>query len=618
MDKHFQSRPSATLAVLVTLLIGVFCQSMFAQSSSDKALLEEAAQHGPAVAAVLEMPRTEPADGLFAVFTLLDLGEPQVASVLLQPVLSAKLDQQTRAALVDRFGTARFLRLARMERPSDETTDFSGALKFVEACLAAAQERAQDPRRIAKLIADLNDPSAEIRYAAIVDLKATGIHGAAACFHELARLATTASDDPTDEPEYRRSSLLHALAALRPAADPLILAGLAEGTGQLRIDLAELCVRQEVLTAASTLAALANGAGSDPAVSQVAQDALKQLGLSRPSSAEAATLLHREIDRLEARLLQVESRDDSMETVWLWNAETQQLQGREVSSEQGLVLVAARLARLLGRLEDAGPQDRHLALIYAYQQADLLGDGVAGDARQLADSLPIAEVNETLAEAVRRGHFSAAIACIKLLGERGDTEALASSTGLPTILAQLVKHPNRRLRYAALQSVMQISPQSPFAGSSAVPRALWNFVAVENGEHLDQAAQALAWIAQLLESKHPYDELLRNAQLAEQSLFQAELTEASLNVLTALGTSGSQLALLDFASQTGRSIELRRRAAEAFAQSVGRFGKRLTTKQIRTQYQRYNASELADAAVQELLGQLLDTIESPGRTASDP
>ena len=55
------------------------------------------------------------------------LGEPQVASVLLQPVLSAKLDQQSRSALVNRFGTARFLQLARLEQQSDGAADFSGA-----------------------------------------------------------------------------------------------------------------------------------------------------------------------------------------------------------------------------------------------------------------------------------------------------------------------------------------------------------------------------------------------------------------------------------------------------------------------------------------------------------
>jgi hypothetical protein len=39
----------------------------------------------------------------------------------------------------------------------------------------------------------------------------------------------------------------------------------------------------------------------------------------------------------------------------------------------------------------------------------------------------------------------------------------------------------------------------------------------------------------------------------------------------------------------------------------------LTTSEIRQQYDQYNASETADAATQQVLGSILDTIEKKGR-----
>jgi hypothetical protein len=43
---------------------------------------------------------------------------------------------------------------------------------------------------------------------------------------------------------------------------------------------------------------------------------------------------------------------------------------------------------------------------------------------------------------------------------------------------------------------------------------------------------------------------------------------------------------------------------------VKSYGVQLTREQIRTQYERYNASEFADAETQEILGQILDVLES--------
>jgi hypothetical protein len=65
-----------------------------------------------------------------------------------------------------------------------------------------------------------------------------------------------------------------------------------------------------------------------------------------------------------------------------------------------------------------------------------------------------------------------------------------------------------------------------------------------------------------------------------------------------------------FASRRTLPIEARRQAAVAFDQSVKSRGLLLTTAEILAQYTHYNASAAADADTQQVLGSLLDTIES--------
>jgi hypothetical protein len=124
-----------------------------------------------------------------------------------------------------------------------------------------------------------------------------------------------------------------------------------------------------------------------------------------------------------------------------------------------------------------------------------------------------------------------------------------------------------------------------------------------------QAAQALDWIAKLLAVGAPYDELRRDGVLVNRTLYVPELAPASIRVLATLGTADSQATLADYASAPNVAIEIRRQAAEALAASFHQFGIQLTREQILRQYDRYNASESADAETQQVLGSVLDAIE---------
>lgn len=124
-----------------------------------------------------------------------------------------------------------------------------------------------------------------------------------------------------------------------------------------------------------------------------------------------------------------------------------------------------------------------------------------------------------------------------------------------------------------------------------------------------RAEKSLAWIAQLLTGPNKLDELIRDSRVAHGALVDPALSNQAVAVLASLGTAESQTALVDFASAPSVAIADRQAAAAAFAKSVGQFGLQLTQTQLRSQYDRYNDSETADAATQKVLSQILDVIE---------
>jgi len=124
-----------------------------------------------------------------------------------------------------------------------------------------------------------------------------------------------------------------------------------------------------------------------------------------------------------------------------------------------------------------------------------------------------------------------------------------------------------------------------------------------------EATQALTWLSALATGHRPFYKIRRTEPVVEAALYGSTATPA-IATLAKLGTRKSQAALANFVSQSSLSAEARSQAAEAFRESVSAHGLLLTTSEILAQYDRYNASERADAETQRVLGALLDTIES--------
>src|SRR5439155_9234659 len=96
------------------------------------------------------------------------------------------------------------------------------------------------------------------------------------------------------------------------------------------------------------------------------------------------------------------------------------------------------------------------------------------------------------------------------------------------------------------------------------------------------------------------------------------LAAGAAALLAFYATPKAQTALVESASQNSRPLTDRQAAAAAFVAAVKARGIGLTQGQIAQQYARYNASQSLDKPTQELLGSILDAIESPAIARGEP
>ena len=133
---------------------------------------------------------------------------------------------------------------------------------------------------------------------------------------------------------------------------------------------------------------------------------------------------------------------------------------------------------------------------------------------------------------------------------------------------------------------------------------------VDSAERDRQAEQALVWLVELSQVPPGLYNLRRIEPAVLKALDRPEHSPKAAIVLAAFGTATSQKALVDLASQSLSPLEVRQAAADAFIESVVRYGTLLTTAELARQYERFNQSETQDRETQRLLGSVLDAIEA--------
>lgn len=719
----------------------------------------------PAVQALMDTDPQTPLDQMNVILLLLDLKQPKPAKIIFDKLYATEIDEPGLVALGKKIGMPGIYRLA-------EVTEFrpNGGI-FARKVEMAMNSAARNPDRLAELIERLKEKSLDVRVAAIDELRQGREAAALALVNVL--------QDPTRLDEH--AGVRAALASLgNDGIEPLGLIALRGSESDRTAALTALGMTDDH-AARPALYSAAFGSENPSIVRQVASQGIVRGQGKLPSPIGAAAELYLDAKRLY--LTRPTQLDRMIEAgaiynahLWQWNAAAKK---PELVTTKPRVVALAHAARLAEIAADITGRDPHAVTLAqaasleaamsapetAKPQAAPAAEAPAADAPadpDAATAKPAAtnaaaapdtvgqwnvDVKPTAAELRRLIEFTAAndraaatAAAIRLHVTAEGIHALEGIGGRPSTLVKLMTHPDRKIRFAALDAIIGLNPQQPFTGSSAVADALGYFAAstgtpkaivadpnlsrardiggivTSMGARADVATSArdavrmvsadpdislaviyrpllLAELGQLLAQFRadyrtarlpvvvycePNDvertrtliasdplaiaiyqprtleqlgQQIQNFTAAKEGLVPPEARAAqarralsamtkllamnnkvfnlrpyetvllnaawnpttsgeTIGALAGFGSPSTQRTLADLASANTWPIDARVAAAHGFRESVGRFGTLLTTSEISQQYDRYNAAATADKGTQEVLADLLDTIEA--------
>jgi hypothetical protein len=428
----------------------------------------------PAIEAILAVKPTTPAECFRMARTLWRLGRPELARPLLRQVLADKPDDEALAGLVKEFGSPAFTDL------SNQPALLPEAEQLAAAALGAVNRRLQDPKRLADLIGQLQDPSEAVRGQALEGLR----EGRGAAVGAL--LAAMA--DPAQAAA--RPALQTALLAMRSEAFEPLAAVLDSAGPDLKVQALTVLGEMKLPGAAVWLVGPAfNPANSETkpgaAVRAAAVTGLKRLLGGVPTRAQALQWLQEQArNYFRGRIVMRSDADARVQVSW-WDAEAGQCVTRSTTVDEACRVMAARLAR---QAHAIAPDDRATTTLWLTATLDEMvyhrGLGRPLDFEKDAGLRQIAKLGSPTLEAVldyamTEGHPAAGRGAAEILGRIGTAGDLLRRGPEPTVLVRAVRSPDRRLRLAALEAIVRLEPDGPYPGSSWVPESLAFLAATE-------------------------------------------------------------------------------------------------------------------------------------------
>lgn len=422
------------------------------------------ASNNPAVAALLSTNPRTPQDLLQVVLLLLDIREAPSAKPLLTKLMESAADEQVLLDLGRRFDRNVLTQFA-------EATELQPESKRLVAAIAAAQSKqARDPARIAEWIGRLQDPSFDVRAAAISALRG----GREVAAQELAGVMV----DPARAVE--RPMVGAALAGMdQDGVGPLTV--LAESADEaVRVAALEALGLTTHRGARTPLYRAAFSPRATVAERAAAETALRRREPKPPTAVEAAGALY-----LEARNRYVRSpsaEPTATAAVWRWDAAAKKAVVASVPERGAALDEAARLARVAAEI--AG-NDRYALLLGRAATLESLLSSAAGDAAKQreaatawaeAERMSAADLESLLDFTTEHDRSAATAATVRLLAARGGLKTLESPiAGKPSRLVKAASHPDRRVCFAAVEAILALGPSAPFVGSSGVAESLGYF-----------------------------------------------------------------------------------------------------------------------------------------------
>lgn len=458
----------ATSALLLAAIVG---GSISAQEQPPGSQIEPGSQlerSDSAVEAILAMNPSTPLEWSRAAMILADLGHPDLARGFLNRVLEGLrgLDQESQLAVLvsleDHFGADKFTRMASRKDLAPEAATLNNAI------LTAVSRQTQDPKLIGGAISRLQDPSADVRDQALAEIRrARG----AAVGPMVAVLV-----DPNRAGEH--AGVRAGLAALGSDAVGALIAMLQAPDPRLAVEAINLLARIEASESVLYLLAPCTSTESDPKVSEAAAAALAKLVGLAPNKSEASDLLVRRAKQYFEQLVPMREDYSGRVEVWTWDDAAKMAVGSSQPAHDASLLVAARLAREAFSVAGEDEQVRLLYLATMLEQA--------AHAKGLENPLSLAEgtlahraaefgveaIDDLLVYALDTEHTAAATVAARILGRHGTAGSLLYRGSQPAPLVRATRHPDRRLRFAAVEAIVQLEPVTQFPGSSWVVESL--------------------------------------------------------------------------------------------------------------------------------------------------
>ena len=215
-------------------------------------------------------------------------------------------------------------------------------------------------------------------------------------------------------------------------------------------------------------------------VKKAAVATLKKRGATMYDANAAAKMLIQMSKRSLAGESFPENCIDDQADVWSWNDE----KGKPVHTlypiRLGQLLRAVRLARGAHSLL---PDNKTVEKMYWTAEAEFLA-AYPDIAREMMTSVSldsitadktsenIVKINSLLDFALQFKYASTAVSACQALGQLKSAEALASHGDVFSPLVCALNSPYPKVRWAACEAIMAINPQTPYLGSSELPKAL--------------------------------------------------------------------------------------------------------------------------------------------------
>jgi hypothetical protein len=422
------------------------------------------------VSAILATRPTAPIDCVKAAKILADLGRPDLGKPLLKKAIDANLPPEQLAALGEALGSPALIALAECAALQPE------AKQWADAALAAVSAARSDGKRIEALIQQLQDPSPDKRYVAMVRLQETPPASIGPLTQVLA--------DPARKKDH--AIVRATLADMGRLGRDAVVCLLDQTDLPLKVQAVQTLAEMKDRTVELALLAPALSAKSEPELRDAAGAALKRRG-GVPARADAFRLVNEVAGNYFNRQQVLEGESEGKAAIWRWDEAKRQavVAQRDVEdAERALAARWTREAYLLGP-EMPGVLTRYLAARLDAAQYDRGLDETLDEnsaAVVEAKSFGVRVLNEVLQTALpvrnpRGEHVGAAIAAIRMLGQMGKADDLLYQGAGPAPLALAARDPDRRVRMAALEAIVPLQPTKAYPGSSAVPQALAFFAA---------------------------------------------------------------------------------------------------------------------------------------------